>query len=193
MASIEKSEVENYHNLIGRIRREVGKAIIGQENVINELIVALISNGHALVEGVPGIAKTLLVRALGRATGCEVKRVQFTVDLLPSDILGLTTYTKERGFEIIKGPIFANYVIADEINRSPPKTQSALFEAMQERQVTIGRETFQLPLPFFGKPGAQAPLFLPSIAFASAPHAASCPAQALLRWIFALMQGRQSR
>jgi MoxR-like ATPase len=110
---------------------------------------ALISDGHVLLEGVPGIAKTLVIKALAQVSGCTSKRIQFTVDLLPTDILGLTTYTPEKGFEIVKGPIFANFIIADEINRSPPKTQSALIEAMQEKQVTIGKETFKLPLPFF--------------------------------------------
>ncbi|MBR9704074.1 MoxR family ATPase, partial [Candidatus Pacearchaeota archaeon] len=106
-------------------------------------------NGHVLLEGVPGIAKTITIRALAEASGCSVKRIQFTVDLLPTDITGITTYQPDRGFEVVKGPIFANFIIADEINRAPPKTQSALIEAMQERQVTIGKETFKLPDPFF--------------------------------------------
>ncbi|MBU0958587.1 MAG: AAA family ATPase [Nanoarchaeota archaeon] len=110
---------------------------------------ALLCDGHVLLEGVPGIAKTLLVKALAEASGCSSKRIQFTVDLLPSDILGVTTYTPNKGFETIKGPIFANFIIADEINRSPPKTQSAMIEAMQEKQVTIAKETYPLPKPFF--------------------------------------------
>jgi len=113
------------------------------------LLRALLCDGHVLLEGVPGIAKTLIIRALGEASGCSTKRIQFTIDLLPTDILGLTSYSKEKGFEFIKGPIFANFVIADEINRAPPKTQSALLEAMQERQATIGTKTYPLPSPFF--------------------------------------------
>jgi MoxR-like ATPase len=109
----------------------------------------LLCNAHILVEGVPGIAKTLAIRALAAASGCSVKRVQFTVDMLPTDIIGITSYTPGKGFEVIKGPIFANFIIADEINRAPPKTQSALIEAMQENQVTIGRKRFVLPAPFF--------------------------------------------
>jgi MoxR-like ATPase len=116
---------------------------------LDTLILGLICNGHVLLEGVPGVAKTLIIRALGQITGCSVKRVQFTVDLLPSDIIGLTTYTPGKGFEIVKGPIFTNFLIADEINRASPKTQSALLEAMQERQVTIGKTSFETPTPFF--------------------------------------------
>jgi MoxR-like ATPase len=116
---------------------------------VDGLIEALISNGHALVEGIPGIGKTLLVKTLARITGCAFSRIQFTPDLLPTDIVGLTTYEEGRGFFTVKGPIFANFVLADEINRSPPKVQSALLESMQERQTTIGKETFKLPSPFF--------------------------------------------
>jgi len=131
------------------LRNEIGKVVFGQGTVIDSLLLGVICNGHVLVEGVPGIAKTLLIKALAQASGCSSKRVQFTVDLLPTDILGLTTYDTKKGFEIVKGPIFANFVIADEINRSPPKTQSAFIEAMQEKQVTIGKTTFSLPSPFF--------------------------------------------
>ena len=122
---------------------------MGQEEVIDAFICALLCGGHVLLEGVPGIAKTLIVKSLAEASGCSSNRVQFTVDLLPSDIIGITTYTPEKGFETIKGPIFANFIVADEINRSPPKTQSALIEAMQEKQVTIAKETYKLPPPFF--------------------------------------------
>jgi MoxR-like ATPase len=101
------------------------------------------------LEGVPGIAKTLVIKTLAKVSGCTFKRIQFTADLLPTDIIGLTTYDPQKGFEIVKGPVFANFIIADEINRSPPKTQSALIEAMQEKQVTIGKTTFALPSPFF--------------------------------------------
>ena len=144
-----QEKVKDYAKVIIKIREEMQKAVVGQEEIIDNLLCAIIADGHVLVEGIPGIAKTLIVRALGKVTGCETKRIQFTVDLLPTDILGITSYTKERGFEVVKGPIFANFVIGDEINRSPPKTQSALLEAMQEKQVTIGKETFPLPPPFF--------------------------------------------
>src|SRR3989344_5190739 len=127
-----------------KVSQEIAKAVIGQEGVVQSLIASLLCNGHVLIEGVPGIAKTLAIKALAQVCGCSFKRIQFTVDLLPSAIIGLTTYDPQKGFEVVKGPVFANFVIADEINRSPPKTQSALIEAMQERQVTIGRTTFAL-------------------------------------------------
>lgn len=146
---LDQIEVKRIAELAEQIKREVNKVFFGHDDVIESLIRAMMCDGHLLLEGVPGIAKTLAIKALGKASGCSVKRVQFTVDLLPTDILGLTTYDPNRGFEIVKGPIFANFLIADEINRSPPKTQSALIEAMQEKQVTIGKETFSLPLPFF--------------------------------------------
>ena len=142
-------EIKEIAGLISQVKKEVAKVVVGQEKVINGFICAMLCDGHVLLEGVPGIAKTLIVKTLAKASGCDSKRIQFTVDLLPSDILGITTYTPEKGFETIKGPIFANFIIGDEINRSPPKTQSALIEAMQEKQVTIGKETFKLPLPFF--------------------------------------------
>ena len=134
---------------IKKIKKEMAKIVMGQEKIVNSLIMGLLCNAHVLVEGVPGIAKTLAIRALAAASGCTVKRIQFTVDMLPTDIIGITNYTPEKGFEIIKGPIFANFLIADEINRAPPKTQSALIEGMQEKQVTIGRKKFHLPEPFF--------------------------------------------
>ena len=117
--------------------------------MVDSLIRGILCDGHVLLEGIPGIAKTLTIRAIGKASGCQVNRIQFTVDLLPSDILGINAYTPGKGLETIKGPIFANYLIADEINRSPPKTQSALIEAMQEKQVTIGKKAYPLPSPFF--------------------------------------------
>ena len=144
-----EKEMQECAENIKKMKKEIAKAVIGQERIIDGLIMGLLCNAHVLVEGVPGIAKTLAIRALASCSGCSVKRVQFTVDMLPTDIIGITTYTPKKGFEIIKGPIFANFLIADEINRSPPKTQSALIEAMQERQVTIGREKFHLPTPFF--------------------------------------------
>lgn len=142
-------EVNRAAELLRSMKLEVGKAFFGHEEVIDSLIRALLCNGHVLLEGVPGIAKTLAIKTLAKVTGCASKRIQFTVDLLPTDIVGLTTYDPNRGFEVVKGPIFANFVIADEINRSPPKTQSALLEAMQEKQVSIGKETYDLPTPFF--------------------------------------------
>lgn len=142
-------EIEKYARKVAEIKKEISKVIIGQEEIVDSLIQAILCDGHVLVEGVPGIAKTLVIKALAEASGCESKRIQFTVDLLPTDILGITTYAPQKGFEVIKGAIFSNFIIADEINRSPPKTQSALIEAMQEKQVTIGRQTFKLLLPFF--------------------------------------------
>ena len=144
-----QEKIQIYEKRFDEIRAEIGKVVIGQHEVVDGLIEALISNGHALVEGIPGIGKTLLVKTLARITGCAFSRIQFTPDLLPTDIVGLTTYEEGRGFFTVKGPIFANFVLADEINRSPPKVQSALLESMQERQTTIGKETFKLPSPFF--------------------------------------------
>ena len=146
---ISESEIKEAAESLKKLKQEIAKVIIGQEDVIDGLLRGLICDGHVLLEGVPGIAKTITIRALAQASGCSVKRIQFTVDLLPTDIIGITSYTPGKGFEIVKGPIFANFIIADEINRSPPKTQSALIEAMQEKQVTIGKETFPLPNPFF--------------------------------------------
>jgi len=146
---ISHEKVKQVSDKLLLIKKEIGKIIIGQEEVIDSLLRAIICGGHVLIEGVPGVAKTLIIKALGQSTGAKVKRIQFTVDLLPSDIVGITTYTPQKGFEIIKGPIFANFVIADELNRAPPKTQSALLEAMQEKQVTIGKNTFKISPPFF--------------------------------------------
>ncbi len=134
--------------------REIRKVIIGQEDVVEQVIVALFSRGHCLVVGVPGLAKTLMVRTVARVLDLEFKRVQFTPDLMPSDISGTDVLqedqsTRERSFKFIKGPIFTNILLADEINRTPPKTQAALLEAMQEYRVTAGGVTYQLPLPFF--------------------------------------------
>lgn len=146
---VSEEDAKYFSDKIKKVKEEIAKVVIGQERVVDSLIRGLVCNGHVLLEGIPGIAKTLAIMTLGKVAGCSTKRIQFTVDLLPTDIIGITTYTPEKGFEIVKGPIFANFIIADEINRSPPKTQSALLEAMQERNVTIGKETFHLPLPFF--------------------------------------------
>lgn len=141
--------LKKYQKQFTLIKHEMSKVIVGQGEIINSLIEALLCNGHVLVEGVPGIAKTMTVRTLSTITGGQFSRIQFTPDLLPTDIIGLTTYEEGRGFYSVKGPIFANFVLADEINRAPPKVQSALLEAMQEKQVTIGKESFSLPSPFF--------------------------------------------
>ncbi|WP_221031885.1 AAA family ATPase [Actomonas aquatica] len=132
------------------LRAEIGKAVIGQDDVIERLLVALLANGHVLLEGMPGLAKTLLIKSLGTALGVQFERIQFTPDLLPSDVVGTMIFQPKTGeFTAHRGPIFANLVLADEINRAPAKVQSALLEAMQERQVTIGGGTIILPKPFF--------------------------------------------
>ena len=138
-----------YLQQFSRVRSEMAKIVVGQEITVDSFLEALLSNGHVLVEGIPGVGKTLVIRALARITGCQFSRIQFTPDLLPTDIVGITTYEEGKGFFTVKGPIFSNFVLADEINRSPPKVQSALLESMQEHQATIGKETFQLPTPFF--------------------------------------------
>jgi MoxR-like ATPase len=133
----------------GRVRTEVGKAVVGQDGAVSGLIVALLTGGHVLLEGVPGVAKTLLVRSLSAALDLTTTRVQFTPDLMPGDVTGSVVYDAKAGnFEFRKGPVFTNILLADEINRTPPKTQSALLEAMEERQVTVDGETHPLPHPF---------------------------------------------
>jgi MoxR-like ATPase len=133
-----------------KLRDEIGKAVIGQDAVVERLLVALLANGHVLLEGMPGLAKTLLVKSLGAALGVQFERIQFTPDLLPSDVVGTMIFSPKNGeFTAHHGPIFANLVLADEINRAPAKVQSALLEGMQERQVTIGGKTHPLPRPFF--------------------------------------------
>ncbi len=144
-----QKKVQFYVQQFERVRSEIRKMVVGQEKVVDALLEALIANGHVLVEGIPGVGKTLTIRTLAKITGCQFSRIQFTPDLLPTDIVGITTYEEGKGFFTIKGPIFSNFVLADEINRSPPKVQSALLESMQEHQATIGKETFQLPSPFF--------------------------------------------
>jgi len=134
---------------IPALREEIGQVIVGQHYLVDRLLLGLIANGHVLLEGVPGLAKTLSIRTLAAATNAEFKRIQFTPDLLPADIIGTLIYSpKEESFHTRKGPIFANLILADEINRAPAKVQSALLEAMQERQVTLGDETYALPEPF---------------------------------------------
>ena len=134
---------------IARIREAIGKVIVGQKELVDGLIIGLLTRGHILIEGVPGLAKTSAVKALADTVHAQFKRIQFTPDLLPADLVGTEIYRPEKGdFVIKKGPVFHNIILADEINRAPSKVQSALLEAMQERQVTIGDNTFQLPHPF---------------------------------------------
>ena len=147
-------EIERFRRSADDIRREIGKIIVGQDAVIEELLIALFAGGHCLIVGVPGLAKTLLISTVARALELKFSRIQFTPDLMPSDITGTDILeeeagTRKRAFKFVKGPIFANVILADEINRTPPKTQAALLQAMQEHEVTAGGETFQLELPFF--------------------------------------------
>ena len=135
--------------LVTKIREEVAKVIVGQEKLIDRLILAMVTGGHILLEGVPGLAKTLSVNTLAKALGLDFKRISFTPDLLPADVVGTLIYSPKTGeFTPKKGPVFTNLLLADEINRAPAKVQSALLESMQERQVTIGEETYRLPQPF---------------------------------------------
>jgi len=137
------------NNKINILKKELAKAVIGQENMIEGLLIGLLCDGHILVEGVPGLAKTTTINALSKAIGLDAKRIQFTPDLLPSDIIGAQIYNpQDHSFSIKKGPLFTHLLLADEINRAPAKVQSALLEVMQERQVTIGDETFKLDSPF---------------------------------------------
>ena len=137
-------------NKIEKVKKEVSKVVVGQEKMIDSLLISLLCEGHILIEGVPGLAKTTTVNALSKALGLNFKRAQFTPDLLPSDILGAEIYDPQTNqFKIKKGPVFTNLLLADEINRAPAKVQSALLEVMQEKQVTIGDTSFQLDLPFF--------------------------------------------
>ena len=151
MAGIEviNQKVREQSAFIQTLKTEVGKVIIGQDYLIDRLIIGMLSNGHVLLEGVPGLAKTLTVKTLAAALKTSFHRIQFTPDLLPADLIGTLIYNpKESDFFIKKGPVFANIILADEINRAPAKVQSALLEAMQEHQVTIGDQTFHLPEPF---------------------------------------------
>jgi MoxR-like ATPase len=142
-------KISEYKNTLNVVKKEVHKGMVGQEEVIDSVLKCLACNGHVLLESVPGLAKTLLVRLLTETIdGAKFQRIQFTPDLLPSDITGTTVYEEQRGFYTVKGPIFANFVLGDEINRAPPKVQSAMLQAMEERIVTIGKETFPLPKPF---------------------------------------------
>jgi len=144
-----RRSVEQHAELVTRLRREISRVIVGQQYMIDRLLTGILANGHVLIEGVPGLAKTTAVTTLAQSMDCEFKRVQFTPDLLPADLIGTLVYTPKTGdFVTKKGPIFGNIILADEINRAPAKVQSALLEAMQERQVTIGDNTFALEEPF---------------------------------------------
>ena len=144
-----QAKIEKSSAFIDKIRLELDKVIIGQHYMIDRLLIGLLTNGHILLEGVPGLAKTLSVSSLAKVISIDFQRIQFTPDLLPADLIGTLIYNQKEGdFFVKKGPIFANIILADEINRSPAKVQSALLEAMQERQVTIGEETFKLDEPF---------------------------------------------
>ena len=141
--------IERESVFVDTLRAEMSKVIVGQSHLVDTLLIGLLSNGHILLEGVPGLAKTLAITTLAKAVDADFARIQFTPDLLPADLVGTLSYSqKSEDFVVRKGPVFANFVLADEINRSPAKVQSALLEAMQERQVTIGDETYPLPEPF---------------------------------------------
>ena len=147
---VSSSEFEQYQKIFQQCRNEVAKRLTGQHPVVDGILTALVAGGHVLLEGVPGLAKTLAVKTFSDISGLEFKRIQFTPDLLPADITGTLIYEQSSGlFTVRKGPVFTNLVLADEINRAPAKVQSALLEAMAERQVTIGEKTYPLPVPFF--------------------------------------------
>src|SRR5213082_3384166 len=141
--------VDQLKETLARARQEVAKVIIGQRDVVDKALITVFTGHHALIEGVPGVAKTLLVRTLARVLGCDFARIQFTPDLMPADITGTNVFNLQRNeFTLIKGPVFTSFLLADEINRAPAKTQSALLQAMQERLVTIDRDTHALPPNF---------------------------------------------
>jgi len=143
------AKIERESNFLDLMKAEIKKVIVGQEYMIDRLLIGLLANGHVLLEGVPGLAKTLAINTLSDTIGGDFSRIQFTPDLLPADVVGTMIYSqKKEEFHVKQGPIFANFVLADEINRAPAKVQSALLEAMQERQVTIGETTYKLPVPF---------------------------------------------
>ncbi|MFP6859853.1 MAG: MoxR family ATPase [Roseibacillus sp.] len=150
----DKEAVEKLHTVYGQMKEELSQVIVGQENVIEQVLMAIFCRGHALLVGVPGLAKTLLISTVARALDLSFKRIQFTPDLMPADITGtdvleMDQETGRRSFRFVNGPVFANMILADEINRTPPKTQASLLEAMQEHHVTVGERTFDLPDPFF--------------------------------------------
>lgn len=136
-------------NSVAELKKSIGTVIVGQDDVVEKLIISILCNGHSLLVGVPGLAKTLLVKTISEVLHLSFKRIQFTPDLMPSDITGAEILNEQRQFQFIKGPLFANIILADEINRTPPKTQAALLEAMQERNITAGGTVYKLPAPFF--------------------------------------------
>jgi len=141
--------IEDFVKKFKILKTEIAKVIIGQDEVVTQILISIFSGGHSLLIGVPGLAKTLMVNTIAQALGLDFKRIQFTPDLMPSDILGSEILDEDRHFKFIKGPIFANIILADEINRTPPKTQAALLEAMQERSVTVAGHNYKLDLPYF--------------------------------------------
>tara|TARA_R110000868_G_scaffold175817_2_gene413048 strand:+ start:3285 stop:4238 length:954 start_codon:yes stop_codon:yes gene_type:complete len=141
--------IEQFVKQYKDLKKEIAKVIVGQDAVVNQILISIFSGGHSLLIGVPGLAKTLMVNTIAQALGLDFKRIQFTPDLMPSDILGSEILDEDRHFKFIKGPIFANIILADEINRTPPKTQAALLEAMQERAVTVAGHHYKLELPYF--------------------------------------------
>ena len=146
------SDVDAAHALADgykKLKKEISKIVIGQEEVVRQVLISIFCHGHSLLVGVPGLAKTLLVQTIATSLDLQFKRIQFTPDLMPSDILGAETMDKERNFKFVRGPVFGNIILADEINRTPPKTQAALLESMQEYAVTIAGERYELPRPFF--------------------------------------------
>ena len=147
-----ESDVEGAKALVNKyesLKKEIGKVIVGQNEVIHDTILSIFCRGHVLLVGVPGLAKTLLINTIGQALGLSFNRIQFTPDLMPSDIIGTEILDESRQFKFVKGPVFANIILADEINRTPPKTQAALLEAMQEKNVTVSGKTYKLNEPFF--------------------------------------------
>ncbi|WP_350291246.1 MoxR family ATPase [uncultured Croceitalea sp.] len=146
------SDVAAIQNLVEKhhaLKKEISKVIVGQDEVVDQILLSIYTGGHSLLIGVPGLAKTLMVNTIAQTLGLDFKRIQFTPDLMPSDILGSEVLDQDRNFKFIKGPVFANIILADEINRTPPKTQAALLEAMQERAVTIAGQQHKLDLPYF--------------------------------------------
>lgn len=146
------SDVVSIQNLVKKhhaLKKEISKVIVGQDIVVDQILLSIYTGGHSLLIGVPGLAKTLMVNTIAKTLGLDFKRIQFTPDLMPSDILGSEVLDQDRNFKFIKGPVFANIILADEINRTPPKTQAALLEAMQERAVTIAGQQHKLDLPYF--------------------------------------------
>ena len=145
----EVEAVDALHHTFNKIKTEIGKVVVGQDDIIKSVLIAIFSNGHCLLVGVPGLAKTLLVQTVASVLDLDFNRIQFTPDLMPSDIIGAEILGEDRHFKFIKGPVFSNIILADEINRTPPKTQAALLEAMQEKSVTAAGLTHTLPKPFF--------------------------------------------